>query len=256
MNACSAPASRTESLRRIAEFASGLGPASSARAATESLRSRMLALVFEGRAVDDAVLKVLHGLVRTDPAVGNEFLDHFIPDLTRMGTFSMAATSRVRRLNDSADLVCSVVADLWPQIPAVEFESRGQFVTLLSQRLRWKAADKARKFGTRSRREDLRVYGEIEDYDRQDGNLSISEQVSRQEELDRIMVQLMLLKPRAREIIVRRAKGESIHEIAKAMGLEYDAARKALARAQEKLRELLGPDPDPHRTDPDTPPPP
>jgi hypothetical protein len=50
-----------------------------------------------------------------------------------------------------------VLGDLWRELAALRFETRAGFLALLAQRLRWKAADRARDLGRERRREDLRV---------------------------------------------------------------------------------------------------
>lgn len=193
----------------------------------------------EGRELADAVLKVVHGLIRCNPDVANEFLGHFLIDLSKLGKFSMSSSSRLRRFLDTGDLVHSVIGDLWNEIPALEFESRAQFLQLFSQRIRWKATDNARKLGSKSRREELRVFVEPEDLQRVDETSDVSDDMIRAEEHDLFVLTMLKLKKRDQKLLAMRLNGYEISEIAQAFSMEYDSARKALSRAVSQVRGLI-----------------
>ena len=237
---------------QIDAFASGIGPASARRLKAPAHRATVLQFIDAGRDLEDAVLKVTHGLIRQDRGVANEFLAFFLYDLQRLGKFSMSSSSRLRRFLDTGDLVHSVIGDLWKDIPSLDFESRNQFLHLFARRMGWKAADNARRLASGARREDRRLFLEPEQIERPDGADAIPDQLIRAEERDRLMLVLLRLKPRDGKLLALRLKGLEIHEIADQMGLKYDTARKALARALDQARALIDsserrrPQPDPH----------
>jgi RNA polymerase sigma factor (sigma-70 family) len=241
---------------RIDELAQKLGDAS-ARALQEPIhREAIVRLVSDGYALEDAVLKVVHGLIRQDRDVANEFFACFLLDLTKLGKFSMSSSSRLRRFLDTGDLMGSVICDLLPDISSLAFESRSQFVHLLGQRMGWKAADNARKLTTRSRREDKRVFVEPEELEREDAAEAVTERLIRNEERDRLYLVLLRLPERDRQLLALRLKGMEIQEIADELDLNYDAARKAISRALAKARDLMGGDDRrkrPPASDPDDP---
>ena len=54
----------------------------------------------------------------------------------------------LRRMVDSDDLVQSVFAEIWGNLPDFEFTTRGAFISLLSQRMKWKASNESRRMRT------------------------------------------------------------------------------------------------------------
>jgi len=234
-----APEPGSDLEQRIDAFAQSLGEASCDALRDPARREAARTLISSGYALDDAVLKVLHTLIRKDRGVANEFMACFLLDLTNLGKYSMSSSSRLRRFLDTGDLVCSVIGDIWPDVSTLAFESRTQFVHLLGQRMGWKAADKARRLSTQSRREDKRVFVETDDLEQRESGESVAEQLIRDEERDKLFLVLLRLPERDRQLLALRMRGLEIQEIADELGLNYDAARKAISRALTKARKFM-----------------
>ena len=103
----------------------------------ETVRAAVADLMQRGADLEDAVLTQIHGAMSGNPRMADEFAAYFMLDLMKMGRQSMSSSSRLRRFLDTGDLVVSVFGDLWSDLATLRFESRHQFKTLFSQRMRW-----------------------------------------------------------------------------------------------------------------------
>lgn len=223
----------------LEEFLAGqLGPACLERFGELALRKELAALLTDGVALEDAVLRLVHRESAFDRVVADEFLGHFLSAMTRIGHFLVS--DGLRRYLDSGDLVDSIVGNLWQEFTQVEFRTRREFLAFLGRRMQWKAADKARGLAAGRRREDL--HREVDfataglSNDDQPGPSTLAMGA---EDRDRLILALLRLPPRDREILNRHLRGEDHAEVARALGLQPAAARKALQRAIEKARALF-----------------
>jgi RNA polymerase sigma factor (sigma-70 family) len=226
---------------RILDFArSELGPASERALRPPAARRAVQARIDAGSPLEDAVLAQLHSRIGDNRRLADEFAAYFLFDLMKMGKLSMSSTSRLRRFLDTGDLVLSVFGDLWEGVESIEFESRGQFKSLFAQRLDWKAADQARRLHTSTRREDRRVDVGAQDFDQHAAESTTAPVPGAilREERERLILILLRLKERERQLLTMHLKGLTIEAIAEAMELNYDAARKALSRAIAQARQL------------------
>ncbi len=211
-----------------------LGPASAQVLAQPQVNESVLARIERGEELDSAVLAEIHAASARDAQVANEFLAHFLPDLTRAGQRLRAR--QLKRFLDTGDLVQSMLADAWPSLAAVRFTTRPQFLAFLSQRLRWKASDRSRSFEADKRRENARVELDEQtlssDERRRDG-LSAAVDPDDWE----MLVQLIVRLPeRDRRLLSAFLAGRSIDEIAADHGLSRDATRMAVQRAIARAR--------------------
>jgi RNA polymerase sigma factor (sigma-70 family) len=182
-----------------------------------------------GAELADAVLASVHEHARADRALADEFLAYFLADLMQIGSMSLG--KELRRFLDTGDLVQSVLGGLWPRLAETRFESRARFVALLAKRLSWRAADKGRELRHARRREDLRVEAALEEMEARRASED-------EEQRDRLVLLLVKLPRRDRELLAARLRGEETHEIARRMGLEPGTAGKAIRKAQQRLREI------------------
>lgn len=253
MHAMSPPSRRSdESPRDLAgqaavEFAATrLGPASerllSSPEAQRALRERLDA----GMSMRDAVLAEVHAAMPRSRRLADEFLAHFLIDLMHMGHTSMAYSSKLRHFLDTGDLVMSVFGDVWSDFASLRFESEGQFKALFAQRLQWKAASRARSMDGPERGERRRVEAELSEIPVPGAEQGVLPDAIRREERERLILVLLRMTERERKLLGLHLKGLSIGAIAAELGLEYDAARKALQRAVSEARSLAA------RTDPPT----
>ena len=191
-----------------------------------------------GAKVEDAVLARAHLQAAQYPAVAEEFVAFFLADLARLGSGQLS--TGLRRFLDTGDLVQSVLGDLWPGLLELRFETRDQFLALLAARLRWKATDRARGLQAGRRREDLRVPTLEDEAASGGGAPSPPTQAGQREDWERLVLVLARLPDRDRELLSRSLRGQSLPEIAAAMDLEAETARKAVQRALAKARQLAG----------------
>ena len=192
-----------------------------------------------GQDLEDAVLAELHTRIRVDQWIANEFASLFLLDLMQIGKPTMSLTSPLRRFLDTGDLVNSVFGDLWSDLADLHFESRGQFQSLFEQRMNWKAASQARRLDARTRQERRRVAAQPADLDLLDESQQAPlKQAMAKEEHDRLVLLLVRLNDRDREILTLHLQGRSKEEIATTLGLTHEAARMAIKRAIERARAL------------------
>lgn len=195
---------------------------------------RHVALGFDPR---DAALAHVHRHAADDPRLADEFIAYFLRDMLRIGAGALRAG--LRRYLDTGDLVQSVLGDLWPELCNVTFESRARFVSLLARRLSWKAGDHVRRLEAGVRREDLRNTGaELGGAAQEEPGPSTRAELGEDEE--RLALVLHRLSERDARLLRLRLGGSSIAEVAERLGLSAEAAKKALTRAKERAKTLLG----------------
>jgi RNA polymerase sigma factor (sigma-70 family) len=227
--------------REIRDFARlRLGNAARQHVERDEVLSAVVARRRAGRSVEDAVLAEIHAGLAGNRALADDFAAYLLFDLMKMGSNSMAASSGLRRFLDTGDLVLSVFGDLWHDVPAVRFDSAGQFKTLFAQRLNWKAADSARRFSADKRGEHRRVAESPEELQLvgQDEASAPMAAMIREEERAQLILILLRLTEDERRLLTLHLKGASHAEIGRRLQLTPDGARKALGRAIEQARRL------------------
>lgn len=224
--------------RRALAFArENLGPASERVLTDARAQTFVLARIRSGAALEDAVLAEVFRAGASDRQAADEFLGHLLPGL--MNRAHPQLTRGLRRFLDTGDLVQSVLGDLWPELLDLRFETRAQFVSLLAQRLRWKASNTTRKLERGRRREDLRIAEPSEDLDPPAEHRSPPSELGSSEERDLLILALMRLPERDQLILRLHLKAEPLEVIARETGLKPEAARKALQRAVRRAREVI-----------------
>jgi RNA polymerase sigma factor (sigma-70 family) len=222
-----------ESLRLARER---IGPATEKLLAKPESQALLLSRLRAGADLTDAILWLVHQEAATDRALANEFVAFFLTDTLKMAKPVIAPG--LRRYLDSGDLVQSVLGDLWNELSELRFEGRAQFLAFLSQRLHWKASDERRRLRRGKRREDLRSAATPEELDLVAGGRSPASLAGIREDLDMLVLRLLRLPERDRLLLRLHLSGESIAAIARATGLNEEAAKKALQRAIQKARRL------------------
>jgi RNA polymerase sigma factor (sigma-70 family) len=229
----SQPEERTELVERALAFArDSLGPASEAAMARPAMQALMLSRVRGGADPEDAVLGVIHGAMADDRQLQNEFVAHFLTDVLRAGKPMLSP--RLRSFLDTCDLAQSVFGDLWPQLADVRFETRAQFLSLMRQRLSWKASNRARALPPSA--------AAAEPHEPADDAPSPERALDLREEHELMILALVRLAPRDRELLEAHLRGEDGAAIAKRFSLSLAAAKKALTRAKRRARHLLARD--------------
>jgi len=191
-----------------------------------------------GKDLEDSVLAaVFRRWTEGDQEAGGEFLSFFFAE--HLGAkHSTSLPASLRHLFDSEDLLQSVAADLWPDLGALSFESRGQFAALLLKRLRWKLLDKRKLLQRGKRREDLRE--DVADLPSvASRERSPATEAGMRDEATRLTLAISRLRERDRALLRGALGGRPLEDTAHDLGLTPEAARKALQRAKERLRSLL-----------------
>lgn len=230
---------RSDALERgLAFIRTELGPASERLFEDEQVRQAVRDRLEAGTDVEDAVLAEVHGRQAGNRRVADEFAAYFLFDFMKMGKLSMSSSSRLRRFLDTGDLVNSVFGDLWSDVSQLKFETSNQFRRLFAQRMSWKAADEARRLDAGRRQEHRRDAARPEELDLHDVGPAPSDPTIAREEREQLILILLRLDGRDKQLLSRRLKGASIQQIADDFQMTYEAARKAVSRAVQRARTI------------------
>lgn len=230
--------SMTQDLTAVFQFAeSYLGHASLEFLKKHAEDGEIEGWMKDGVNPEDACLRKLHGKISTHPEIAEEFFAYFFEHLLRLRVVDLYPG--LRRFLDTGDLVQSVLGDIWPDLGKLNFESRSEFLSLLRQRMKWKAGDKKRFFHAQRRREDLRVSATTEEMGVAGIAPSALTQQINKEEHNQMLLALFRLPQRDRTLVKLHMRGASGEEMAEKMGLSLVAARKALERALKRVRSLV-----------------
>lgn len=213
---------------------SELGPASAQLLEQPQSSSAVVARIERGEELESAVLAEVHAASAVDARLANEFLAHFLPDLTRAG--QRLRSRQLKRFLDTGDLVQSMLADAWPNLAAIRFTTRPQFLAFLSQRLRWKASDRSRSLEADKRREDARVELDEESVQAQEHRRDGLSSAVDPDDWERLVQLIVRLPERDRRMLTAFLAGRSIDELATEHGLSRDATRVAVQRAIARAR--------------------
>ncbi len=212
-----------------------LGPASERHLAHPDAQARVRSRRRCGSDREDAILGELYRAADDDREVANEFAAYFLCDLLRLG--HRATDAGLRRFLDSGDLVQSIFGDLWQDLRAVRFDTRAGFLAYLARKLRWKAADRGRSARREANRGRRRAERDALTDEAPTGASPVALAIDA-EERERLILLLLRLSERDRELLTLFLKGLDLAEIATRMKLSRNAARVALQRALERAREL------------------
>ncbi len=207
-----------------------LGPRSAALLEEARRRRAFAERLAAGQSVQDAALGAIYDVVARDRSVGGEFLRFLHPRLHGMARHLVGPALRHRE--ESADLLQSVLEDLWPGFCGLEFETLPQFLAALRRRLDFKASDHVRRALAERRRDDLRRGLPEELVGPSPGPRTEAE---RREEVELILRALDCLHPNERFAIIRRGEGVSAAEIGRDLGMSPGAAQKLLERARQRM---------------------
>jgi RNA polymerase sigma factor (sigma-70 family) len=119
----------------------------------------------------------------------------------------------------------------------LEFTTFPQFLSMVIQRISWKASNRGRDLKRKKRSEDVRVDVNIEELQRPENSPSPMTEFAWQEDKDLLMETILAMpNERDRKLILGRIEGLSLEEMAASLDLEIESARRALNRALERVR--------------------
>jgi len=213
------------------------GPAGGAALARPENLAAIRQRLAAGRDEEDAVMGVAFELAKTDRVLADEFLAPFLATMSRLGHLQLRPS--LRRFLDTGDLVQSVLGGLWQDLAQIEYRTRGEFLSYLSQRLKWKASDHARGLEAGRRREDQRAEADLGELLPLDGPAGPASRAGGREDRERLLAALLKLPPRDRRALSLQLRGSTTQEIAEELDLRPDATRKLLQRAVERTRALM-----------------
>ncbi len=192
---------------------------------------------------DDAFPELIRRVRVGDADAAAELVRRYEPLIRREVRLRLEDT-RLNRLFDSDDVCQSVLASFFVRTAAGQFdlERPDQLIRLLLQMARNKVASAARA-QSRQRRDHRRASGGDEALEwTADGTPTPSRVVSGRELLEQFRTRL---GPEERQIADLRAEGLQWSEVAEKMGGSPQARRMQLARAVERVSQILGLDADP-----------
>jgi RNA polymerase sigma factor (sigma-70 family) len=230
--------SPTELAAEVLRFArERLGPACEMMLADASVQTILQSRWKSGDDLEDATLREVHRVAKQDRRVADEFLAYFLCDLLNLG--HQFVSPGLRRFLDTGDLAQSVMGDLWSKLCDTRFENRARFLKLITRMLRNKAIDKDRERRAGRRREDLREDRLPEELPLASAKTSPHGALIQNEEKEHMILVLLRLPERDRQLIQGTLEGKSIATLANELKLEKDAARMALNRAIQRARRRL-----------------
>jgi len=211
-----------------------LGPASERIVGNAEAQALIVSRLRAGENLEDAVLAEVHRRAGEDRHAADEFLAHFLMDIMRGGRRMVAGD--LRRFLDTGDLVQSVVGDMWPELANLRFETKAQFLSFLSKRMRWKALDHRRRMDTLRRSEQKRVELDVGELRIQDDRPTPASVAMSREEREELVLRILRLSERDQLLVRLHLRGEPMSVLSQESGLQVETARKALQRALRKLR--------------------
>jgi hypothetical protein len=214
---------------------SALGPLSADLCRRPEVLARLAARRAAGATVEDAVLAEVHAAAKKHRGLANEFFSALLPDLGRLA--SRRLSSNLQRHLGAGDVLQSVTFDLWKRFTETAFTTKAAYLRLITQRLTWKASDRARQLARRPPAQSLES---LSGHPR-DGTKGPMTIVIEREQRERLLLVLIRLPKRDRLIITRLLKGDDVHAIARLLALSVDSAARAIRRTTGRARHLLGP---------------
>lgn len=211
-----------------------LGPHSAEWVRRDDVTARMLARLQRGTELDNVVLAEVEQEARRDTELREEFLAYIMVQMRAVGRGSLAPG--LRRFLDTLDLVQSVAGDVFAESDPPEFETKVAYLSLLRQRMQWKAVDHARRLGAEKRSEDRRDGRAVEEIGLHADGGDPAEAGERADFLERLRTELAQLSERDQRVLRLYLQGRDTLEIGDELKLSRDTARRVLARAKDRLR--------------------
>lgn len=189
--------------------------------------------------VQDVVLGVVFDALQRGEGGSDELAEEFFKFLVPYAESRShgRVSPSLRRHLESQDLAQSVFGNLWQDIPDLEFTTFPQFLSMVIQRISWKASNRGRDLRRKKRSEDVRVDVNLEEVQRPANSPSPRTEFAWQEDKDLLMETILAMpNERDRKLIMGRIEGRSLEEMAASLDLEVESARRALNRALERAR--------------------
>ncbi len=218
-----------------------LGPASYRLVQTERGKEDLRRRHEEGGEISDIVLGlVFDALKRGDgeQELGEEFFKFLIPHAEARSHGRVAPD--LKRHLESQDLSNSVLGNIWSDVDKLEFTTFSQFLSMVIQRLSWKASNRGRDLRRKKRSEDARVDLDVGEMGDSRSERSPITELVRAEDKELFEKTIMALPiERERKLIMDYLDRRTVPEMAETHGLEVESARKALRRALNHAQEHL-----------------
>ena len=222
------------------DFAERMGRATRALVDRPDVAASIEARLSKGATVEDAVLGQVHAHLAKDAELANEFLSCLLDESHLLGRAALGR-GHLRRHLDSEDLVQSVMGDLGHRLGELEFRSKREFLSLLAQRMRWKAVDRHRALDAGMRREDRRSPCSPSEMQLSDERPSPLSFLSSEDECAQLALALARLPKRDASILRAALRGASTEDLAAEFSLTPQAAKRARTRAVQRARDMLIP---------------
>lgn len=216
-------------------FAARVGPRTLELVSAPDGRAALTAALAAGFTLEDAVLQVVYPRAQRDRVLLEEFLRFMQPEFERIG--ELAIQPRLRAKLDKLDVCQSVIGDLLPRLPEIQFRTRSEFCAYLLNKMRWKATDRGRQRIAAEERERRVAEGE-----RGAARPDVPQPVEALIEVEdrrRMQEVLAQMTPREQEVLRLHLDERTPKEIAEQLGMTRDAVYKALQRGMARAK-LMG----------------
>lgn len=240
------PPLRNDRLRAAHAFTlKELGPKSHSHLKTEAGEVELERRLESEMSMEDAALGAVFLEVSSDAVLAGEFFGYFASVLLQSNR--SAINGPLAKHYDRDDLVQSVLGDVLPKMGDLSFETSGQFLAFLLQKLTWKRTDKYRYHGAGVRDDDRSVPLQSQSSADQDPLLfqepsarTPLTQLTHEEDEGRIVLALNRLPQQAQGLLRHRLEGGGLtQEYATELGVEYSSLRKLLERARGLLQKEI-----------------
>lgn len=216
-----------------------LGPASSRLVQSEQGVLDIRRREEEGHEASDVVLGVVFDALQRgdgENELAEEFFAYLLPQAEARSHGRVGPD--LKRHIESQDLAQSVLGNLWQGLPDLEFTTFPQFLSMVVQRIGWKASNRGRDLRRKKRSEGARVDVDVEELgDSSSGKSPVTKLVRAEDQEFFIKTIMKMPNERDRKLIMDHLEGRSVAEMAETHGLEVASARRALNRALDRARE-------------------
>lgn len=218
-----------------------LGPAAYRLVQSERGQEDIRRRAEEGGELTDVVLGAVFDALKrpdSDSELGEEFFRFLLPHAEARSHGRIAPD--LQRHIESQDLANSVLGNIWGDVDKLEFTTFPQFLSMVIQRLSWKASNRGRDLKRKKRSEDARVDLDVGELGGPSDERSPIAELMHQEDHELFIKTIMALPiERERKLIMEHLEGRTIEELAQSHELSLESARKALQRALTHAREHL-----------------
>ncbi len=222
-----------------------LGPKSHSYLKAESGEGELADRLRRELSIEDATLGTVFTGLHHDTVLAGEFFSYFASVLLQSNR--SVINGPLAKFYDRDDLVQSVMGDVLPKMGDLSFQTSGQFLAFLLQKLTWKRTDKYRHHGAAVRDYERNVPIESHASDERSPLVLLDPnactpltQLAQEEDEGRIVLALNRLSPKTQSVLRHRLEGGGLtQEYADELGVEFSSLRKQLERARALLQREL-----------------